>query len=369
MRYASIANNLVKAYYDGNATRVVQKYMLRWLLFCFLVASISMTLLGLFVDLTYQLKYAPKIAQMREEQQAKLEHYLQEKAFLASHPVFSPPSRESGNFDEYVALVVSKNKGGAFVNSQDRKKVLSAGKKWLHKRHLTPTNERLGDLFEQLDQYHFWKLTEPIANESLIAPIELVVAGQVFLANQFHTTPRDVSLSLAQTRKLSTLLLSTDRLNFKLAGLSLLEKEHHVINELNNGKKAEFVSWELIPLSELKRFRVFLEQTGFYLNFITPPEILNTVFLEKSLPPGFCAVFHKKQILLDDAEVYLKNNFPLEPSFAPNIASIDEIEDQAEKHCLGIVKKEREPQPIASRLPYIRRIRGIDFLLNSGYIL
>lgn len=328
-----------------------------------------MTIFGLFVDLTYQLEYAPKIAEFHGQQEAKLESYLHERSFLSTHPLFAAQSSEGSNFNDYAANFVMKNPAQTLVKMDDRKKVLSAGKKWLEKRHYIVTNEAINSLFGEMDKYSYWKLTESIANENLLSPIDLVVAGQIYLQNIYQDNPQEIASALAKTRKLSALLLSTDSLNFKLAGLSLLEKEHQLINEMNAKKNAEFIAWEPVPLTDLKRYRVFLESTNFYLNFITSPDILTKVFLDKTPPPGLCAVYNQKQLVLDWAESYLQSNFPFEPNFSSNIATIDKIKNQMAQNCTGPFAKYNGERTLASRLPYLRRIRGIDFLLQPGHPL
>ena len=75
--------------------------MVNWVLFCSFIISLTLTLLGVLVDLTYSLQYQPKIEKLHSDQGSEMEILLQEQNFFHDHPVFNAQLTSGPNLFDY----------------------------------------------------------------------------------------------------------------------------------------------------------------------------------------------------------------------------------------------------------------------------
>lgn len=336
--------------------------MVNWIVFCAFIASLGMTLMGLVVDLTYQLQYKPKLSRFQDIQSNKLESYLAEKSFFDKHPVFHQNPKNQRDFNNIFLPLMERY--SSLVDIEAKKKALAYGDKWLEKRHLVDPNEQLDHIFSQVHNFQHWNLTADIVEKYQLSPSDFMVINQIYLSNAFYYSPKEVLVSLEQSRNLAKVLLSTEILNFKLAGLSLIEKEHQFINWLIQRKVTGFESWKLVPPETITRFRRFLNQTSEFLNYLTPKDVLDKAFLTASLPTGVCAILNDKQVVLQWAEPFLNQNFPFEPSFQSSLKVIDQVVDKTRQHCHTKIGNASTKTPFVVNMPYYRRLYALRVLLG-----
>jgi hypothetical protein len=346
-------------------TRNIGSLMVKWLIFCSFIISLALTIIGLIVDINYQVRFVPQIEKVQKLQSDHIENYLNDKTYFSQHLFFNFKVLQKNDFSTFF-----KNKlihdDQSIIPFETKKTVLSLGPQWLDKRHLIKPNEKLDQLFSQVHNFDYWTLKPSDLINKNISATDFIVISQIYLANSIHLSPHDILLSLEQTRHLSRLLLSTQILNFKLAGLSILEKENNLIQYMNSRKFRGYESWNLIPPVEIKKYREFLGLSDFYLSFLTHKSILEKVFLNDSLPIGSCALLQNKNQFLSENEAYLKPHFIFEPSFDDSIKTIKKIKDRIQATCKMKLEPIALKEDMTRHIPYLRRIVGVRHLLQES---
>lgn len=338
--------------------------MINWLIFCTFVLSFSMTLLGIAVDLSYQVQMAPKVLGFQDQQINELTHYMEAKDHFSSHPVFTPPSEKGQNFAELYRNIIEEAPEHKLVSRQQKETVLAFSQSWLDKKHKINFTDQIDLLFKEIEKYSYWQPTETVDNS---VASDLIVAGQIFLAHTFHYQPQALREALGKVRYFARVLLTTEDLSFKRAGLSLLEKENQFLDLLREQWYKAQLIWTPVPLDEINKYRKFLSATSMKLSYLTPPEVLKTVFQRGQEPPGFCAVLREKKTFLEWSRVFLSARFPFEPDFNSNISALDQIQSHGREVCHFEVspKPKHNSVPLAAYIPYYRRLYGIRVLLNN----
>ena len=338
--------------------------MVNWLIFCSFVLSFSMTILGLLVDLTYQTQIAPKVQSFQQEQIQRLPEYIEDKRFFSKHKVFSPPSRNGKNFADLYGKIIAESPSQRLVDFEQKKTVLALSDSWLDKKHKITFTDEIDQLYNEVEEYSYFKIPEDLDNT---VASDLIVSGQVFLAHTFHYQPEALREALSKVRHFARVLLTSEDLNFKRAGLSLLEKELQFMELLKEEWYKAQLIWTPVPPNEIRGFRKFLAHSSQSLSFLTPPEVLTKAFLGENPPPGFCAVMKEKRFFLRWSRVFLNSRFPFEPDFAPNIKAIGEIQKMGLDRCHSINSNDKMPKgaPLAAYVPYYRRLYGIKILLKA----
>lgn len=328
-----------------------------------------MTLLGLIVDISYQVKYTPQLERIQQRQKNQLATYLVEKRYFSEHPLFKQQTNPVRDFSSLFSQALNKEAKQELVSFQLKKEVLSSGDKWLEKRNLKSSSAKIDKIFSQVHNFDHWILTKKTLKETTVTATDFIVMTQIYLSNALYHSPDDIIISLEQTRNLSKVLLSTQILNFKLAGLSLLEKEKDLINFMIRRKISGAENWTTISQQEIKRFRNFLDSTNSFLNLITPETVLNDVFLKDDLPVGSCALYNQKKDFLAHIQVFLTPLFPFEPSFQDNIRVFDKIKATSLTSCQATPLRPLPKASYIQHIPYYRRIFAVKALLEKSETL
>ncbi len=321
-----------------------------------------MTLMGLVVDLTYHLTYQPQINQWQSQQMADLETYLSEEKRFKSHPVFKPRAKLKGDLAETIAQLQEGDSLEHLISRDYKKEILSMGPQWLEQKHKISMTDTLRDFFDNIDQFDHWTLP---ANVQINQASDLIVAGQVLLAFSFHHQPDAIKASLEKTRHLSLILLQTPVLNFKRAGLSLLEKENQFMQHLSSRFHKAQLLWTPVNREELKSFRKHLGQTAHYLSHLSSPQLLRSVFLNNEKPLAFCSVLYLKLPLLQWGRQFLSPQFIFEPNFRETLALVDEVQSVYASQCPPSPDSHEIKSSWIRLIPYYRRIFGIKLILNA----
>ena len=340
--------------------------MTKWLIFCSFIICLSMTLLGLFMDLTYQLHYVPQIEDWQKQLQQSSDLYQKEKTYFDTHVFFSKPNSEGKDFASYLRSKTSTEKNFVLISYDLQKSTLSLGRKWLEKRHLIKPSPLVEEIFNRIGQFSTWSVHKTLALNPKMEPTEFIVAGQIYIANSLYTKPTELIESLNRVRHLAFLLLGSEELNFKLAGLSLLDKEKDLINFINQRKLPLHGQWELISSFELTRYRKFLYQTYKYINYLTPPKLLSQLFVKDSLPIGFCSIYKERKPFMEWIKHFLFSSFPFEPNFDARLKVFRKISKKALRHCDSLKETSIESKiPWKAKLPYYRRLFALKLLLTN----
>lgn len=331
--------------------------MINWLVFSTFVASFTLTLMGLFVDLTYQMRYQPQLTSLHEQLIAELPHYLQSKDDFSKHPIFSPETHKTKDLTQFF----QKNTPG-LIDKKTKQAVLSKGKNWLDKVAVLPLPDNLLLFFKSLKEYDHIG----VSLAQSIHASDFIVISQIYLSNAFHFAPIPLEQALNQVRQLSIMLLKSSHLAYKRAGLSLLSKERDLFEFIQSRRHVRQLRWTLIPEKQIKSFNDFLNNTAVFLSYLTPPQALEKIFLDNKLPSGFCAVFYEQKDILNWSQPFLMNHFPFEPNFQMTLSRIDKIAQKAKQYCPPQNPKLNVTASWVSHLPYYRRLLAVKILLNKS---
>lgn len=339
--------------------------MARWLIFCSFIFCLSMTLLGLILDLTYQLHYKPLVSDWQSKISQISDGFQIEKDHFDKHPFFSKQPKEGTDFADYLRERITEEKAYVLVNRETQKSVLSLGVRWLEKRHLIKPSELIEEVFQKVQAYSKWSVYKTLRLNSKLESTEFIVSGQILAANAVHSSPENLIDTLVKIRHMAFLLLASENFNFKLAGLSLLEKEAHILDYIKDRRLKMNGEWHLIPAQELKRYRKFLKLTYNLYGYLTPTNILKKHFLDTSLPIGFCSIYFEKQHFIDWMEPFLNSQFPFEPSYTESLSVLEKIQHRAQESCYSESDNKNSEVPFITKIPYYRRIIGLQYLLNT----
>lgn len=336
--------------------------MVNWLLFCSFITSLAMTILGLMVDLSYQFTYEPQIHQWQTEQSQNLQSFLDNENRWAQHPVFQPLAKNKQDLATHLTNIRQGDLQKEILSPSKKKKFMAMGRKWLKQKHQVAEVDTLLDFFNDIEEFDQWTPIIPIKKG---LATDFVVSGQLYLAFTYHFRPEEIRQALTKTRHLSRILLSTDHLNFKKAGLSLLEKENQLMQSLNDRYLKTQILWTPVAQTEINAFRKHLHQTASYLSHLTKPEILQKIFLKETKPLGYCAVFATKKPLILWGNQYLKPHFIFEPNFRKTTSTLDLILENGETRCPEYVNTKPPQKRLSQYIPYYRRLYAIKFILDS----
>ena len=322
-----------------------------------------MTLMGVLVDLTYQLKVMPKIENLHQQHQSQLGEYLKNKEKYQKSDLFNPKDLNGENFALLLQRAVSKNDGESLVQPELKKEIFSLSEKWLAQKHKVQLPDNIKTLFRKILDYDQW---QPVTELNTELATDLIVSCQLFLAYTYYFQPTASQEALRRVRHLSRILLQMEDLNFKRAGLSLLEKEREFISYINSRHTKFNLMWTPISNKELQTYRKFLNQTSQYLSYLGSPKLLDSVFLSEQPPIGFCSIIKSKTQLLNWSKKFLDSNFPFEPDFSETVSRIMKIKELSNSQC--DLKQEQviaEHGDIVSLIPYYRRLYAINMLLEA----
>lgn len=342
--------------------KVFEVPVINWLLFSSFVFSLVMTILGLMVDMTYHLQYKPKIQQLHALQEDKLAAYLQEDKKYQNHPLFKPYKNEKKDLASLLADIQKEDKDHPLIEAPVKKRVFAMGKDWLEQKYKIPEIPRVHQLFANIRDFDHWIVSEQTPSH---LATDLVVAGQLSLAWTFYFKPTAIRQALENTRHLSKILLHTQNLSFKKAGLSLLEKESELMAHVTSRfHKSKFL-WTPLSDKEIRNFRHHLAQTSAFLSPLSLQKVYDDVFFSGVEPMGFCAVFKRKRKLLQWSKIYLSPQFPLEPSFHQQLKNLDRVWKQAQTTCLNWPTDSLPKAKWYHHIPYYRRIYAVKMILNA----
>ncbi len=336
--------------------------MINWLVFSTFVLSMAMTILGLLVDLTYQVRVAPQIESLHQQQRKILPDYLADSKKYHQHAVFRPKLSSRQDFSQLLEKIQRGDLQKPLIDEKVKKSIYSMGPNWLDQKHKIPKLEPVELLFSEIEDYDHWTL--PFDPDNNVAS-DLIVADQIFLAWTFHFQPIALRQALEKSRHLSRILLSTQDLNFQRAGLSLLEKENELLAFLKSRYRNYQILWTPVSQQELKAFRYHLRQTARFLSPLTEPKLFQKVFFSKRVPIAFCSIAKEKMQMLLWSQKFLQPRFPLEPNFSETIENIVKLEDKVKTECQNW-KSPPSPQVTwFQHIPYYRRIYGTKMMFHA----
>ncbi|MCB0377712.1 MAG: hypothetical protein KDD33_04405 [Bdellovibrionales bacterium] len=339
--------------------------LFRWLLFLTFVACLSLTLLGLVLDIGFQVYYQPLISQWQKTRDQQLSQYRKEKAHFEQHSFFSSTEMESGeDFADFLLSRLNKEDPQALINKRLQSQVLSSGNEWTAKLNWIEPKEAILEIFNGIKLYKRWSLHRTLQSFPNLSAIELVVAGKIYLNHTIHKDYDNIKAALENVRHMARLLTQSENLNFQLAGLSLLEKERDVLDFIAARKLALTSEWQTFEQKELDRYRDFLFSTYEYFDLMNKPQQMNAIFVEDSLPTGFCSIYHKKRPLIANTVPLLTNSFPFEPTFQSHLDVLEKIDWKARENCQSYVERARKTLGLWAHLPYLRRIVAFKQIID-----
>ncbi len=340
--------------------------MLNWLFFTTFIMSFMFTLIGLLVDVTLQTQYIPQLESLQKKQQQSLKTYFELNKQFADSPLFNQ-SRETQLYPLKISKYISDAQT-RLVDIATRYAVLTLGPHWMEKRHKLAENPNVEKFFKDITQYDCWPLTEKELTELDLSPSELIVAAQLHLAQAYYANTTPLPQALKNVRHLARLLIATSFMNWKRAGLSILEKEKDFIQFIRARKNTKGGDWDLVPQKILQNYIKLLAMTETYLSALNTPQTLKQVFFNKDLPIGFCAVFHKKKGAIQWEFAFLAPKAPFEWSFQESIDLIKDIERVALAKCPQLsALTSSVPLPWAHKIPYFRRLFALHATVGKGH--
>jgi len=339
--------------------------MSRWIVFSIFIFCVTFTLVGVVLDVIFQVYYQPAMDSWQKVQGQKLAHYIQEKDYFSDHALFSHKSDAALDFANFLSSRITTDKNFIFISPDQQKVTLSLGDKWVQQRNVKKLSKPLKVTFTRIKEFGIWSVNDTIKLNPNITPVEFIVASQIYLTHILHKQSPLTELALEQVRHLALLLINSQNFNYKLAGLSIMEKEKTFLDFIERNHPRLKIKWQTISQEDQDRFRKFLYTTYEYLDFLTKKKILDKVFITGKLPTGFCAVFGKKWPIIHESRPYLASKFPFEPDFSINDKTLGSIYNKAQQVCQKNHQKFNDKQPFRSIVPYYRRIHGIKYLLSN----
>jgi len=340
--------------------------MLNWMFFCSFVVSFALTIVGLLMDVTYQIQLAPRVEKFQSYQLKRLPDYLRLKKRLETHPIFNPQLGRGENFQNLWKDLTNRHENKKLLSLKEKKVIMAMGEDWLDQKHKIKLPPVAVDLFANIYDYSHWESSIPM---DAWDASDLIVSGQLYLAHTLHFEPLNIRESLKRVRHLALILLSMEDMNFKRAGLSLLEKEQTFTRVLDKKILDSELLWAPVSLAELRDFRHYMKQTSGMLSYLSSPQVLNNVYLKGSPPTGFCSVMREKNRILSWSRSFLNSNFPFEPSFQERLDLIDQIRQRGQEACLPLPKLKPESKgQWVTHIPYYRRLYAIKMLLDANKV-
>ncbi len=336
--------------------------MINWMVFTAFVFSMAMTILGLLVDLTYQVQFAPQIENIRKEHSSNLPNYLQQQKEFRLHPIFRNRPPQKKDLAQLIAELRQGDLQRPLIEESVKKSIYALGANWMNQKHKLPKLDNVELLFAKIREYDHWNL--PFDPDNDLAS-ELIVADQIFLAWTFYFQPLAIREALEKSRVLSEILLTTQDLNYKRAGLAILQKEGELVEYMNSRSRSSKFLWSPVSKKQLKTYRYHLRHTADYLSPLTDQKIFKRLFFDSQLPLGFCSIFKKKFKMLKWSQKFLKPRFPLEPDFTISVTNIEGVQKLAETECVNWATPETPPASWIRWIPYYRRIYGAKMIINA----
>lgn|GEM_PF-4577690 len=338
------------------------KKNLRWLLFYCFIASLIMTVVGVSFDMIYRNGYKPIMKKWRAEKEAELPIYLKEKTFFADHTFFRNDLEKKPDLGNHIESAIGPK---PLLTTENRLTVLNLRNRWLSKSFRMPHNLPTEKIFSQLSKYQ--SLMTPFSGDAPEA-FDYVIISQIHMVNMMRTKKPKLAKATEDAANLAELLMKSELLDDKLSALSIMDKVHEFKDYHRERTPAvKFSDEQLVSKDVLRRYRHFLFQTYDYLDFLVGKNVMEKVFLQTPLPPGFCAIFHKKEGHLQVANNYLNRRIPFEPNFSGESKNWNEIRSLAKEQCLLSIDRDQSKklQSVANKIPFLRGLFGLAHLLRN----
>ena len=361
--------------------------MNRWGLY---LSVVAITLFSLGVgglNFLYRLRVKPGLDSQIDLQNRYKSLYEEDADFLARSATelslgASGGTSDAGPFlNSRVLWSPGKNMGQPIVDETTRIAIMRTGGDWI--LQIAKGRHPKTDLsfFKELGKFDYWD----IERES---PIATLTEKQVFVPPTRLPLPdtsdlitavklrliaggldKDFLPALRETRRLGTLLLTTENIQLVLTGLLVLDFERRAFRYYVDELKMNSKQWTPIDPNVTRRARRAVLATRAYLRLWTPSQTAEEFFLGKAIPPGFCAAVNEGIPFDYSLREILEPHFPFEMDTRSEYARLDRILGKAQMVCrlryLTALTRDRRltiqvPGPILfNDLPYSRKIFGL----------
>jgi hypothetical protein len=355
----------------------------------FYLTLVAMTLFALGVgglNFLYRLRVKPGLDTQIELQNRYKSLYEEDIAFLAKSATELSLAASGGTSDAgpYLNPLVVWIPGAAtkpIVDSTTRIALMRTGGDWIlqiAKGRRPRTNLAF---FSELSKFDYWDIERgsPIAGliekKEFVPPTrlplpdtsDLVTAAKLRLI--VGGLDKDFRPALRDARALGRLMMSTENIQLMLAGLLILDYERRAYRYYTDELKMDVKAWEPIDANVTRRARRAILATRAYLRLWTPLKTMQEFFLEKTIPPGFCAAINEAIPFDYSLRGLLEPHWPFEMDTRKEYERLDQIFGKAQTVCrvryLTALTRDRRlkikvPGPILfNDLPYSRKIFGL----------
>ena len=358
----------------------------RWGLYLSVVA-ITLFALGVGgLNFLYRLRVKPGLDSQIEMQNRYKNLYEEDLQYLvknASELSLGPSggTNDAGPFLNPLVQWTPSNGRKSIVDEPTRVALMRTGGDWI--LQIAKGRHPKVDLsfMKDLAKYDYWDIERgsPIAEltekQVFVPPTRLPLpdTSDLMTAVKFRLIrgglDRDFLPALRETRRLGTLLLSTENIQLVLAGLLVLDFERRAFRYYVDELKMDQKVWTPIDTNVTRRARRAVLATRAYLRLWTPSKTIEEFFLDKTIPPGFCAAVNEAVPFDYSLREILEPHFPFEMDTRAEYARLDRILGKAQTVCrlryLTALTRDRRlsirvPGPfLFNDLPYSRKIFGL----------
>lgn len=361
----------------------------RWI--CYILAAVLslVTMAIVLVEALFIFQVRPTLEKNRNVERDFFEYYYSDLQFLNQNPII--PTQRSGSSDAGAFLnskvhwtpapqIKARGSVAPLVPVATRENLIRMRDNWMKKHMRAKSLNADLSIFTGLSRFDYWDIenNSPIsdlADKRVFVPpaqlpnpevSDLISLVKFRLMTGAIRGEADLIPALSDVRSFAKLLLTTENQNLIITGLAALDAERFAYRFYVEEKKLAPKSWLPIEKNVLRRATRAVLGTRGYLHLWTHPDLIEKIFLQNNLPPGFCAAVNEGLPFEIGLRPRLEPHWPLEVDLRSEYAKLDAVYRRARSSCrLHYLSelmshnsiKVSTPGPfILNRLPYSRKV-------------
>lgn len=233
------------------------------------------------------------------------------------------------------------------VPPESREFLLRYQDDWIKGRSFLESGRLKGEttVFSELGGFEIWDI-------ETASPLEALGKKRQFVPYNFIPSPDTLDLisaakvrllrgtldgqpleALHETRKLASLLLTTEYMPLLLTGLAILDLERLAYREYVDRGWLQESKWQPLPTNLIRRARRTWLASSSYLSILNLEERLLKSFGEEKLPSGLCAAINYRLPNELSMRDQLTGRWPFERTYRSQYLELDKIIARALKEC------------------------------------
>jgi hypothetical protein len=233
------------------------------------------------------------------------------------------------------------------VPPQSREFLLRYQEDWIKGRSFLESGRLAGEtgFFSRLAEFEIWDIETS-------SPLEKISENRNFLSHNFLPSPDSLDLvsaakirllkgtlddrpleALHDTRKLASLLLTTEYMPLLLTGLAILDLERQAYREYVDRGWLDEKTWRPLPSNLTRRARRAWLASSSYLSVLNDEERIAQSFGGSKFPLGTCAAINYRvsnELTMRDQ---LSGRWPFERTYRKQYEELDRVISRAQREC------------------------------------